>query len=52
MVHFRVKVQISNTTGNYLVIVARWDNAKGHGTATKGVNYWEGMRDEIWWLER
>ena len=35
--------------GNYLVIVAWWDNAKGHGTATKGVNYWEGMRDEIWW---
>ena len=39
-------------SGYYLVIVARWDNAKGHGTATKGVNYWEGMRDEIWWLER
>ena len=38
--------------GNYLVIVAWWDNAKGHGTATKGVNYWEGMRDEIWWLEK
>ncbi len=38
--------------GNDLVIGAWWDNAKGHGTATKGVNYWEGMRDEIWWLEK
>jgi peptide/nickel transport system substrate-binding protein len=38
--------------GNYLVIVAWWDNVKGHGTATKGVNFWEGMRDEIWWLEK
>jgi peptide/nickel transport system substrate-binding protein len=34
------------------VPVAWWDNVKGHGTATKGVNYWEGMRDEIWWLEK
>ena len=38
--------------GNDLVIVAWGDNAKGHGTATKGVNYWEGMRDAIWWLEK
>jgi peptide/nickel transport system substrate-binding protein len=38
--------------GNYLVIVAWWDNVKGHGTATKGVNFWEGMRDEIWWLAK
>jgi peptide/nickel transport system substrate-binding protein len=38
--------------GNYLVIVAWWDNLKGHGTATKGVNFWEGMRDEIWWLAK
>jgi peptide/nickel transport system substrate-binding protein len=38
--------------GNYLVIVAWWDNVKGHGTATKGVNFWEGMRDEIWWLDK
>ena len=38
--------------GNYLVIVAWWDNVKGHGTATKGVNFWEGMRDEIWWLQK
>jgi peptide/nickel transport system substrate-binding protein len=38
--------------GNYLVIVAWWDNVKGHGTATKGVNFWEGMRDEIWWLHK
>jgi peptide/nickel transport system substrate-binding protein len=38
--------------GNYLVIVAWWDNVKGHGTATKGANYWEGMRNEIWWLDK
>jgi peptide/nickel transport system substrate-binding protein len=38
--------------GNYLVIVAWWDNVKGHGTATKGINFWEGMRDEIWWLAK
>src|SRR6266566_716 len=30
--------------------VAWWDKVKGHGTATKGVNFWEGMRNEIWWL--
>jgi len=34
------------------VPIAWWDNVKGHGTATKGVNVWEGMRDEIWWLEK
>jgi len=38
--------------GNYLVIVAWWDNVKGHGTATKSINFWEGMRDEIWWLAK
>src|SRR6266511_3481796 len=38
--------------GNYLVIAAWWDNVKGHGTATKGVNFWEGMRNEIWWLDK
>jgi peptide/nickel transport system substrate-binding protein len=32
--------------------VAWWDNVKGHGTATKGANFWEGMRDEIWWLDK
>jgi ABC-type transport system substrate-binding protein len=32
--------------------VAWWDNVKGHGTATKGVNFWEGMRNEIWWLDK
>ncbi len=32
--------------------VAWWDNVKGHGTATKGANFWEGMRDEIWWLAK
>src|SRR5215831_14719983 len=32
--------------------VAWWDNVKGHGTATKGINFWEGMRDEIWWREK
>jgi ABC-type transport system substrate-binding protein len=34
------------------VIDAWWDNVKGHGTASKGGNYWEGMRNEIWWLDR
>jgi len=38
--------------GNYLVIVAWWDNLKGHGTASKGSNFWEGMRNEIWWLDK
>jgi hypothetical protein len=37
---------------NDLVIVAWWDNAKGYGTTTKSVTYWEGMHDEIWWLEK
>src|SRR6266571_2969560 len=37
---------------NPVVPIAWWDNVKGHGTATKGVNFWEGMRDEIWWLEK
>ena len=32
--------------------VAWWDNVKGHGTATKGIHFWEGMRDEIWWLAK
>src|SRR5215467_13723549 len=33
-------------------VVAWWDNVKGHGTATKSIHFWEGMRDEIWWLEK
>jgi len=37
---------------NPVVPIAWWDNVKGHGTATKGVNFWEGMRDEIWWLDK
>jgi hypothetical protein len=32
--------------------MAWWDNVKGHGTATKGANFWEGMRNEIWWLDK
>jgi peptide/nickel transport system substrate-binding protein len=32
--------------------IAWWDNVKGHGTATKGANFWEGMRNEIWWLAK
>jgi len=32
--------------------IAWWDNVKGHGTATKGANFWEGMRDETWWLAK
>jgi ABC-type transport system substrate-binding protein len=35
-----------------VVPIAWWDNVKGHGTATKSINFWEGMRDEIWWLEK
>jgi len=34
------------------VIDAWWEDVKGHGTATKGGNYWEGMRNEIWWLDK
>jgi ABC-type transport system substrate-binding protein len=34
------------------VVDAWWDNVKGHGTTTKGGNYWEGMRNEIWWLDK
>ena len=34
------------------VIDAWWDNVQGHRTATKGGNYWEGMRNEIWWLDK
>jgi peptide/nickel transport system substrate-binding protein len=37
---------------NPVVPIAWWDNVKGHGTATKGINFWEGMRDEIWWLQK
>ena len=37
---------------NPVVPIAWWDNVKGHGTATKSVNFWEGMRDEIWWLDK
>ena len=32
--------------------IAWWDNVKGHGTATKGANFWEGMRNETWWLAK
>jgi peptide/nickel transport system substrate-binding protein len=34
------------------VPMAWWDNVKGHGTGTKGANFWEGMRNEIWWLDK
>jgi peptide/nickel transport system substrate-binding protein len=34
------------------VPIAWWEDVKGHGTATKGINVWEGMRNEIWWLEK
>ena len=37
---------------NPVVPMAWWDNVKGHGTATRGINFWEGMRDEIWWLDK
>jgi ABC-type transport system substrate-binding protein len=32
--------------------LAWWDNVKGHGAATKGANFWEGMRNETWWLAK
>jgi peptide/nickel transport system substrate-binding protein len=38
--------------GSGYVPIAWWDTVKGHGTATKGANFWEGMRDEIWWLAK
>jgi peptide/nickel transport system substrate-binding protein len=37
---------------NAVVPIAWWDNVKGHGTVTRGVNFWEGMRNEIWWLDK
>ena len=38
--------------GSFTVFDAWWSYVKGHGTATKGGNYWEGMRNEIWWLDK
>jgi peptide/nickel transport system substrate-binding protein len=38
--------------GSGYVPIAWWDNVRGHGTATKGANFWEGMRNEIWWLAK
>jgi len=38
--------------GSFTVFDGWWSYVKGHGTATKGGNYWEGMRNEIWWLDR
>jgi peptide/nickel transport system substrate-binding protein len=37
---------------NPVVPIAWWDTVKGHGTATRGINFWEGMRNEIWWLAK
>src|SRR5712691_6625965 len=37
---------------NPVVPMAWWDNVKGHGTATRGIHFWEGMRNEIWWLAK
>src|SRR6266851_8118906 len=34
------------------IALAWWDNVKGHGAATKGANFWEGMRNETWWLAK
>jgi peptide/nickel transport system substrate-binding protein len=34
------------------IALAWWDNVKGHGTATKGASFWEGMRNETWWLAK
>ena len=35
-----------------VVTDAWWDDVKGHQTATKGVVYWEGMKNATWWLDR
>jgi ABC-type transport system substrate-binding protein len=32
------------------IALAWWDNVQGHSMATKGANFWEGMRNETWWL--
>jgi ABC-type transport system substrate-binding protein len=37
---------------NAVVPIAWWDNVKGHGSATRGIHFWEGMRNEIWWLDK
>ena len=34
------------------IALAWWDNVQGHSTATKGANFWEGMRNETWWLAK
>jgi peptide/nickel transport system substrate-binding protein len=34
------------------IALAWWDNVQGHGAATKGANFWEGMRNETWWLAK
>ena len=37
--------------GSLFVIDAWHDYVHPGGAATKGANYWEGMRNEIWWME-
>ena len=37
--------------GSLFVIDAWYDYVHPGGAATKGENYWEGMRNEIWWME-
>ena len=37
--------------GSLFVIDAWYDYVHPGGAATKGANYWEGMRNEIWWME-
>jgi ABC-type transport system substrate-binding protein len=34
------------------ITLAWWDNVKGHAMATKGANFWEGMRNDTWWLTK
>lgn len=34
------------------ITLAWWDNVKGHALATKGANFWEGMRNDTLWLAK
>ena len=40
------------TFGNLVISVAWWDNVHPGATATKGGNFWDGMRREIWWMDQ
>ena len=40
------------TFGNLVVGLAWWDYVHPGATATKGGNFWDGMRREIWWMDQ